>query len=81
MPAARGTSSSDAGKAPHGTPKQRRWGLWTLAFLTLAFVMIVLSSTAGHYTVITLLGLLVGLAGAAWCSVKGLRKAKDFRLP
>jgi hypothetical protein len=64
-------------------PPQRkhRWGIYTLAFLTLSFVMVVLSSTQGHYTILTLLGLVVGFAGAGWCTVKGLRVARDFRLP
>lgn len=66
-----------------GTPTRKGppWGVLTLAFLTLAFVMVVLSSTAGRYTGTTLLGLIVGLLGATWCTVKGLRKARDYRLP
>lgn len=63
-------------------PKRKhRWGIYTLAFLTLSFVMVVLSSTQGHYTLVTLFGLVVGFAGAGYCTVKGLRVARDFRLP
>lgn len=62
------------------TDKAPRWGVYTLGFLTLAFVMVVLSSTAGHYTVLTLLGLVVGLVGAGWCTVKGLKGLRGFRL-
>lgn len=58
-----------------------RWGLGTLAFLGLAFGMVVLSSNTGHYTGRTLLGLLVGLAGAAYCTVRGLRQVRSYRLP
>jgi nitrate/nitrite transporter NarK len=67
---------------PEGPPQPRRhrWGVYTLGFLILAFAMVVVSSTQGHYTVLTLLGLLVGLAGAAWCTIKGLRGLADFHL-
>lgn len=63
------------------TKRKRPWGIYTLAFLTLSFVMLVLSSTKGHYTLLTFLGLVVGFIGAGWCTVKGLRVAREFRLP
>jgi nitrate/nitrite transporter NarK len=60
--------------------KPRPWGIYTLGFLILAFAMIVVSTTQGHYTLLTLLGLVVGLVGGTYCTVKGLRKARDFHL-
>lgn len=73
---------------PASTPKgtadspaqQPRWGIWTLAFLSFAFVMLVLSSTAGHYTLVTFLGLVIGLVGAGICTVKGLRALRGYNL-
>jgi hypothetical protein len=53
-----------------------RWGVRTLAFLTLALLAIGLSTAQGHYTILTLTGLLVGLTGATVCTVRGL-----FNLP
>jgi hypothetical protein len=67
-------------KAQRAAADTRRWGIFTLLFLGLAFAMVVVSSTAGHYTILTLAGLVVGLVGAGWCTVKGWRKAKNFRL-
>jgi hypothetical protein len=62
-----------------GKPKRKRWGLRTLAFLSLALVSILVSnalSATGHGTVpITLVGTLVGLVGAGYCSYRGLRDA------
>jgi hypothetical protein len=63
------------------TKRKPRWGIYTLCFLALAFVMVVISSTQGHYTIATLLGLVVGFVGAGWCTVKGLKVAREFRLP
>jgi hypothetical protein len=68
-------------KAQDPPKRKPRWGIYTLGFLTLSFVMVVLSSTAGHYTLLTLSGLVAGFVGAGWCTVKGLRVARDFRLP
>ncbi|MDQ1586134.1 MAG: hypothetical protein QOH80_1499 [Actinomycetota bacterium] len=65
---------------PKPQRKRRPWGVYTLGFLVLAFGMVVVSSTQKHYTVLTLIGLVVGLIGAAYCTVKGLRKARDFHL-
>jgi nitrate/nitrite transporter NarK len=67
-------------------PEKRRkakttpWGIYTLGFLTLAFVMMVVSSSRGTYTVLTFIGLVVGLVGAAFCTVKGLKSLRGFRL-
>lgn len=66
------------GKKHPPEPRKHRWGIYALGFLILAFAMVVVSTTQGHYTVLTLVGLVVGLAGAGWCSVKGLRGLADF---
>jgi hypothetical protein len=58
-------------------PRRRRWGLRTLGFLALAFVAIVASASLGHHTVGTLGSLLIGLVGAGYCSVKGVRAMTD----
>lgn len=52
--------------------KRRRWGVRTLAFLALALLAVLVSGVQGHYTVLTLALLLVGFAGAAVSSVRGL---------
>jgi hypothetical protein len=57
---------------------QRRWGLRTLAFLGLAAGSIILSNwmrMTGNTDVIllTFIGTVVGLVGAAVCTVKGFR--------
>lgn len=69
-----------AAKPGSKTPKGPPWGVFTLLFLALAFVMVVLSATKGHYTGAMLLGLVVGLVGAGCCTVLGLRKARSYRL-
>jgi hypothetical protein len=69
--------------AKHVDPRKvrgPRWGIYTLAFLALAFTMVVISTTQGHYTLLTLLGLVVGFVGATWCTVKGLRGLRGFHL-
>jgi len=62
-----------------GRPKQKRWGLRTLAFLALALASIITSSaltSSGHRDIpITLVGTVVGFVGAAYCSYRGLRDA------
>jgi len=70
------------------TARPRRWGLWTLAFLTLAAGSILVSNLlvmtsddgVNDYVLLTFLGTVVGLGGAAVCSVRGLRAWKGFRL-
>jgi hypothetical protein len=49
-----------------------RWGVRTLAFLALALLSIGLSTLQGHYTLLTLAGLLIGLIGAMFCSLRGI---------
>jgi hypothetical protein len=59
-----------------GRPKRKRWGLRTLAFLSLAFVSILVSnalSATGRDLPILFLVTLVGLIGAGYCSYRGLR--------
>jgi hypothetical protein len=64
---------------------QKRWGVRSLAFLGLAAASIIVSNwmrMTGNTDVIllTFIGTVVGLAGAAVCTVKGLR-AWGGRLP
>jgi hypothetical protein len=55
-------------------PKNRHWGLFTMVFLGLAVAALIASNTQGRYTGLTLAMLFVGLAGAATCTVKGLKQ-------
>jgi nitrate/nitrite transporter NarK len=64
----------------HPKPKTTPWGIYTLGFLTLAFVMMVVSSSQGTYTVLTFIGLILGLVGAAFCTVKGLKGLRGYRM-
>ena len=57
--------------------RRPRWGLRTLGFLALAFTAIVTSAALGFHTAGTLGSLLLGLTGAAYCSIQGLRRALD----
>lgn len=74
-----------------GSPRRtadKRWGLRTLAFLSLAAGSIlaanVLTATdeagVNDYVLLTFTGTVVGLVGAAVCSIRGLRAWKGFRL-
>lgn len=58
---------------PGRRPRQKYWGLRTLGFLTIALVSLLLLPSVG--SAFPLLGLAGGLAGAAYCSYRGL---KDF---
>ena len=64
---------------PAGSPEHRRprWGLRTMAFLGLAFVALVVSATLGHHTFGTAGSLVIGFAGAGYCSVRGLRQVLE----
>jgi hypothetical protein len=59
---------------------QRRWGLYTLACLALAFLAVVVSQSQGYYTPATTFCVVGGLAGAAYCTWQGIKKASRFRL-
>jgi 4-hydroxybenzoate polyprenyltransferase len=56
-------------------PRKRnvRWGLLTLLFLGIALASILTSNAQESYNALTLLGLIVGFAGAAYCTWKGLK--------
>ncbi|MGZ5416277.1 MAG: hypothetical protein ACXWDI_03780 [Nocardioides sp.] len=59
-------------------PKQPRWGVRALLFLTLAFLSVLTSNAllardVDDYVVFTFLSTVGGLAGAAYCSIRGLR--------
>ena len=68
------------GQSPDPPPRRKRWGLRTLGFLTVALASLitanVLTAGGGQGNALTGLGVLVGFAGAAYCSYRGLR---DFR--
>ena len=49
-----------------------RWGVRTLLYLGLALLAIGVSTVQGHYTLLTLAGLLIGLVGAMICSIRGI---------
>ncbi|MFL6099139.1 MAG: hypothetical protein ACJ71T_04200 [Actinomycetales bacterium] len=59
---------------------QRRWGLYTLGCLTVAFLALMVSTAQGYYTFATVVCLGGGLAGAAYCTWQGLKKASRFRI-
>jgi hypothetical protein len=61
------------GDEPVRRPRQKYWGLRTLGFLTIALVSYLASSRVG--TALPLLGFVVSMAGAAYCSYRGV---KDF---
>jgi hypothetical protein len=70
----------EARRPPSAGTKRRpkRWGLRTLAFLVLAAGSIILSNymrLSGNTDVILLpsIGIVVGLVGAAVCTVRGIR--------
>jgi hypothetical protein len=50
-----------------------RWGLLTLLFLGIVVASIIASNAQRGYTVLTLLGLIVGFGGAGYCSWQGLK--------
>lgn len=60
-----------------GGPARRRWGLRTLGFLALVLLAVVVSNVQQHYTAITLILVVVGLCGAAYCSIRGLRQMSE----
>jgi hypothetical protein len=49
-----------------------RWGVRTLAYLALALLSIGVSALQGHYTLLSLAGLVIGLVGGLICSVRGI---------
>jgi peptidoglycan/LPS O-acetylase OafA/YrhL len=64
---------------PAGSPENRRprWGLRALGFLGLALLAILTSIGLGGHTFGTLGSLIIGLVGAAYCSIRGLRVALE----
>ena len=81
MPKARTSTSAPATPKDRSSKarKPRRWGLRTLALLGLALLAMLTSEIQGHYTVLSLAGLAVGLIGALICSIRGL--ANSLRSP
>ena len=56
-------------------PRKRniRWGLLSLLFLGIVLVCVLVSNAQGTYNAVTTAGVVVGFAGAAYCSYKGIR--------
>lgn len=52
------------------------WGLLTLLFLGIALACVLTSNAQGRYTALTGIGLLVGFAGAGYCTYRGLKTAR-----
>ncbi len=69
----------DDGATGRRAPRRRHWGLLTLGFLSIALASVLtanaLTADGGKGSVITGLGVLVGFAGAGYCSYRGV---KDF---
>lgn len=71
-------------EAQPGRPRRPRWGVRAMWWLTLALVSVLASnvlSTAGNsdWVLVTFLGTVVGLSGAAYCSAKGLARSGWLR--
>lgn len=56
---------------PQRRPR-RRWGLWALAFLTVALVTVLTSGDG--YTTVSAFVLLASVLAAAYCSYRGVRE-------
>jgi hypothetical protein len=56
-------------------PRRWRWGLLTLLFLGVVLACVLVSNAHGSYTAVTGIGLLVGFAGAAYCTYRGIKDA------
>ena len=52
--------------------KPIRWGVRTLAYLGLVLLSMAVSALQGHYTMLSLTGVLIGLVGATVCTVRGI---------
>jgi hypothetical protein len=73
------------GRQTAGRPKRKRWGLRTLAFLTLALASVLtssaLSADGSGVRPIIVVGVLVGFVGAAYSSFRGLRDFNWLQRP
>jgi beta-fructofuranosidase len=59
--------------APPRQRKPPRWGWRALGFLTLAVVSLVTAQLQGQHTTGTMGSLIIGILGAAYCSVRGVQ--------
>lgn len=55
-----------------------RWGLRTLGFLGLVIVALVVAGVQSRHTFGTAGCVVFGIAGAAWCSVRGMRSLSSL---
>lgn len=55
--------------------EQRRWGLWTLGFLTIAAASLIAYDALRNsgLALLSSVGLAIGLVGAVVCTVRGVR--------
>jgi len=51
---------------------RRRWGMWALAFLTVALVAVLTAGTG--WTVLGALALFGGLTAAGYCTYRGVKE-------
>lgn len=58
---------------PRSPARAPRWGLRTLGFLLLGVVAVFTAQALGRHTAGTLGSLVLALAGAAYCSLMGVR--------
>lgn len=66
------------GRSPSATRTKwgPRWGVRTMLFLALAFVAIFTAQAMHGNTIGTVGSLVLGLGGAAYCSIRGVRDAR-----
>jgi hypothetical protein len=69
-----------------GQLKRKRWGVRTLAFLALAAASVITSSVltsqgVHSFGLVTFIGLVVGLGGATFCSIRGIRSSAWLTRP
>lgn len=69
-----------AGGSPEKRPAAPRWGVRTLWWLALVFVSMLTANglyalDVDYWGLLPLAGTVVGICGAAWCSIRGLASA------
>jgi hypothetical protein len=64
-------------------PKRPRWGVRALCWLTLSFASVVTSSALlmngnDDWVLVTFIGTVVGMAGAAYSSIRGIASGRSW---